>query len=334
MYIGGTILNFYILTFKNKFFVLTILFILSFLIILHITYFENFSHYVLKNDRSAKIFNFIKDNGRNIKIAAIGTSHTANGLTSKEETFFNYGAPSTWYPQVAYAKATHLLDYASNLKILLLEVDHISVLRYTHLLDTQMPEQYLYLLKHVNEPFNEKIVYTNTSKKHILLSLQSDIAPVLHRKLFQNYLRNRGEKKTETNSWLTLTSKEKREKAKKRIHSYYLDTPSKIDGDTLSYYNRIIQKAQTQNVQVYLIYYPQTIEYLSQINDKNNIIVENFVNELCKKYNIKKLDFRYFFENNESSFANQDHITKKASFIIFKEIAKDISIKELKDKHE
>ena len=123
-------LNSYISISKNKLFVSSAAFVLLLGIVSHVVFFESFSRDVLKNDLSAKLFHFIKNEGESIKVSAIGTSHTADALRMKENHFFNYARSSTWYPQVAYAKVSHLLKNAPNLKVLLLEVDHISILAY------------------------------------------------------------------------------------------------------------------------------------------------------------------------------------------------------------
>ena len=186
-------LNSYISISRNKFFVLSLTFVLLFLIVSHLLYFEKFSRYVLKNDHSAKIFHSIQKEGDRIKVSAIGTSHTGDALKMDEDFFFNYARSSTWYPQVAYAKVSHLLQNAPSLKVLLLEVDHISILAYDHLLHTTDPDQYLYLLKHVNELlYEENRPHANDGKSTFLLSLQEDVAPLIHRKFLQSYLMGRG----------------------------------------------------------------------------------------------------------------------------------------------
>ncbi len=316
-------LNSYILISKNKFFVFSFAFSLILLIVLHVTYFEKFSYDVLKNDLSKKRFHFIQEDGKSIKISAIGTSHTMDSLNSDIDSFFNYARPSSWYPQVAYAKVSHLLKYAPNLKVLLLEVDHISILGYNHMVNTTMPEQHLYLLKNVNKSlYKENKLYNNDEKSIFLLSLQADVAPVIHRKFFQDYLVRRGKKRTpkEVSQWITLTSKEKIESAKKRTHSYSIDIPSNIDKAVRDYYYKAIREARKKEVKVYLLFNPQTKEYFDQINEENNLKVNHFVSDLAKEKNVKVLDYRYYFKSDESFFKNQDHINKKGSKILTQEV--------------
>ena len=324
MCIGGMMLSSYISISRNKLFVWSFSVVLFLAIILHVMYFEKFSRYVLKNDHSAKIFHFVEKEGENIKIAAIGTSHTMDALKIDADYFFNYARPSTWYPQVAYAKVSHLLKCASNLKVLLLEVDHISILGYDHLLHTTEPDQYLYLLKHVSEALYEEERITYDNKSTFLLSLQADVAPIIHRKYFQSYLTGRGKKKEKVSPWVTLTSKEKIESAKKRTHSYRIDTASPIDKSVHDYYVKAISEAKKKGVKVYLLFNPQTKEYLAEINEKNNIKVDDFVSDLAKKENVKVLDYRYYFAEDESYFENQDHVNKKGSEVLTREVMKAI----------
>lgn len=320
MYIGGMMLNSYISISRNKLFVLSFIFVLILLIFLHMIYFERFSRNVLKNDFSAKRFHDVEKHGNKIKVAAIGTSHTDDGLEEDFDYFFNYGRMSTYFPQVGYAKVSHLLKYAHNLKVLLLEVDHLDILGYDHLTHTSMPDNHLYLLKHVNELlYDENKININNAKPAFFLSLQSDIAPVIHRKYFQDYLLRRGKKEI-ANQWSKLTVKEKIESAKKRVHTSNLDSLLEIDQAVRDYYYKAIKKAKDQGVKIYLIFYPQTKEYFSAINEKNNLKVERFISDLAKKENVTVLDYRNYFEANETFFENQDHLNKKGSEILTKEI--------------
>ena len=150
-------------------------------------------------------------------------------------------------------------------------------------------------------------------KLHLLLSLQSDVAPVIHRKYFQNYLIGREKKKEDINIWKKLTSKEKIESAKKRVHASRLDSSLKIDQAVRDYYNKAIDKARKKGIKIYLIYFPQTKEYLSEINEENNLRVDEFVSTLAKEKNVTILDYRHYFEANESFFENQDHINTRGS---------------------
>ncbi len=318
-------LNSYISISRNRFFVFSFIFVLLLLIALHIIYFEKFSRYVLKNDFSAKQFQLIKNSGPKIKIAAIGTSHTGDALRSDAEYFFNYGRTSTWYPQVAYAKVSHLLKYAPNLKVLLLEVDHISILGYDHAVQTSMPENHLYLLKHTNESlYEENGAGMNDKKAPFLLSMQPDVAPVIHRKYFQDYLVGRGKKKEVVSPWATLTPKEKMESAKKRTHTYHLDSPSEIDQSVRDYYMKAIVKAKELGVEVYLIFNPQTKEYLAEIKEGNHMQVDDFVSALSKEKRVTVLDYRHYFGLDESFFENQDHLNDKGSKALTEEVMKVI----------
>ena len=314
-------LNSYISISKNKLFVFSAVCLLSLFIVLHFLYFENFTRQVIKNDRSTKNFHFIKKEGANIKIACIGTSHTGDAIKMHKNFFFNYARSSTWYPQVAYAKVSHLLTYAPNLKVLLLEVDHISILSYDPTLHTTMPDQYLYLLKHVDKPlYEENNLELDDREFTLLYSLNEDVAPVIHRKYFQSYLMGQRHKNEEVSPWSTLTSKEKITSARKRTHSYHIDTPSNIDNAVHDYYLKAIKEAKNKGINVYLLFNPQTKEYLDQISPDNHILVDAFVFKLSEIENVKVLDYRHLFDVNESLFENQDHVNKNGSAILTKKV--------------
>lgn len=319
-------LNFYTLISKNKLYTYIIVCSLTLFILSHLIYFENFSRNVVKNDFSAKKFNFIKDNGDLIEVAAIGTSHTYDAfITNTKSYFFNYGRPLSWYPHVAYAKSSHLMKYLSNLKVILLEVDHINIFAYDSKINTSMPDKHLYLLKNATELLYEKVNNENTTNdKPFLLSLQPDVAPVIHRKYIQELMLQNGNKKDIELNWEKLSLTEKQESAKKRLQSYSLDKPLKIDKAVYEYYLKTISKAQKLGIKIYLVFYPQTKEYLEGINEANNLQLNKFIKKLLKFDNVNLLDYRYYFKNKQSSFANQDHVNKKGSKILLDEIERNI----------
>ena len=318
-------LNSYISISKNKLFVRSAISVLFLIIILHLMFFENFSRKVLKNDLSTKIFHYIQNEGERIKVSAIGTSHTGDSLRMNEDYFFNYARSSTWYPDVAYAKVSHLLKYAPNLKVLFLEVDHISILGYDHTIHTPRPQKYLYLLNHVSHTlYDEKKSNLDDEQSPFFVSLQTDVAPVIHRKFFQSYLMGRGKKKEEVSPWETLTAKERIKSAKKRTRNYRIDTPSNIDKAVRDYYSRAILRAKEQGVKVYLIFNPQTKEYLAEIIEENNQRVDYFVSTLAREMNVTVLDYRHYFESDESFFENQDHLNTKGAEVFSREVMRVI----------
>lgn len=325
MYIGGMMLNSYISISKNRLFVWSMVLILLLAIVIHMLFFENFSRYVLKNDRSLKTFEHIKKEGKHIKIAVIGTSHTGDSMQLSEPYFFNYARSGTWNPMVAYAKVSHLLAYAPNLKVLVLEVDHISLLAYDSTLHNVTPEQYLYLLKHVEKPLYEiNRLHVEDGTTTWLLSLQADVAAVIHRKYLQSYLMGRGKKKEKVSAWSTLTPKEKIQSAKKRTHSYRIDTASKVDNAVYDYYLKAIREAKRKGVKVYLLFNPQTKEYFDQINVKNHKIVDDFVSVLANEENVTVLDYRHYFAEDDSFFENQDHVNKKGAKVLMQDVMRVI----------
>lgn len=318
-------LNSYISISKYKLFVQSAILILLLLIALHVMYFEKFSRYIFKNDFSSKQFHYIKNNGSKIKVAAIGTSHTDDGLEHSSGEFFNYGRMSTYFPQVGYAKVSHLLKYATNLKVLLLEVDHLDILGYDAELQTSMPDNHSYLLTHVDESlYRENTTNIITDQVPFFISLHTDVAPIIHRKFFQNYLLGRGKQQAERSVWEKMTSKEKMESSKKRVHSSRLDSPLKIEQAVRDYYTKAITKAKEQGIKIYLMYYPQTREYFKAINEENNQIVNSFVSDLAKEKDVTVLDYRHYFESNESFFENQDHLNKKGSEMLTLQVLKAI----------
>jgi len=319
-------LSSYILTFKHKSYVIGIILVLSTFIMIHMTFFENFSRYIVKNEKSVKLFKFIKNSSKKIEVVSIGTSHTGDALHYQKKIFFNYGASSTWYPEVAYAKASHVLKYVKNLKVLLLEVDHISVLSYDSTLHPSLPNKFFYLLTNVENRLIEDSNHNITKDSNFMVSLKSNVAPVIHRKLIQEYLLHRGKQKEKINHWADLLKQNRINSAKKRVESYRLNEILTIDPLTKEYYRKIITEAKKKNIEVYLIYYPQTKEYLDAIKSENNLILNTFVHKLAEDYQIKVLDYRHIFENNISMFANQDHINQKASVSFTQKVFKDIKM--------
>jgi len=300
-------LNFYISISKYRIFTISIVLLLSLLMGFHFIYFEYFSKKTLQNDMETRNFKYIEKNGSSIKFASIGTSHTGDALKINDNSYYNYGGSDGWYPQVMYAKFVHLLKNAPNLKVLFLEVDHISILTYDYKIHNEMPKQYLYLLQHVDETLDETIKLKENENNLYFISMRENVAPVIHRKFIQNYLVNSGKKDIES-QWSVKTEIEKMNSAKKRIESYKLNYTLSMDKLVIQYFNKVIEESKKHDIQLYLVFYPQTKEYLSQINETNNLLVEDFVTSLSKKENLILLDYRNIFKEHSEYFANQDHL--------------------------
>jgi len=294
------------------------------LLIAHMAYFEYYARVVLlAEDVGTRKYHEIEGLGEQLKVVAIGTSHTEKGLVSQNKEFYNYGRMMTWYPQVAGAKVKHVLDISPNLKTLILEVDHLDVLKYNHHQHTRLPKNHTYLLQ------EEGVIPMDQTDFFMFLSLQNDVAPVIHKKLLATLEYRSQHKliKSQVNMWTRLTNEEKESKAVKRVKSQLLNIPRRVDENVDAYYQTAIAQALTKGIKVYLILYPQTKEYFQAIHPSNHKTLMNYIHKLKKNYNIKLLDYRNLFSEQEGYFMNQDHLSQigseSLSAVLFQELQYD-----------
>ena len=319
-------MNFYISTFSNKKFLSIVFVITLFFVIIQFIVLEYYTRekMVVMDEQTKSLIS-----KHNYKLALLGTSHTNYGqeMNQIDSEMFDYGSAYT-YPIIMYQKIKKLIDLNPNLKYLLVEADYHQFYEFSFT-DSSIYTEYAFLLKGI-ETGNENLFY----------SLNREIAPTLHEKILLSIKsRIMGLGKSEKDvtkkegDWSRLTQSVRNKTNMGRYNFFKFTNDKKMNKNSVDYYQKTIELAQKNNIEVILIRHPLSNEYLGNMYENMKIDVEQYLNILSKQYNLKILDFRYIFKNKQELFSNQDHLNtngqKEFSKILVNEIKSKIKNYEL-----
>ena len=309
-------MNFYISTFNNKKF-LSIAFITTlFLIVIQFIALEYYTRekVAVMDEQTKSLIS-----KHNYKLALLGTSHTSYGaeMNKIDNEMFDYGNAYT-YPIVMYQKTKMLIELNPKLKYLLIEADYHQFYEFSYETDTIYTE-YAFLLKDI-ETGNENIFY----------SLNRELAPTLHRRAiktmlgFDNVVIGVQNKNPD---WSKLTQFQRDKKVVSKYNFFKFFNNKKMNKYSVDYYQKTIELAQKNNIEVILIRHPLTNEYLNNMYPKMKTDVDRLIDKLSNKYNLKKFDYRYIFKDKQNLFGDMDHLNKNGIQKFAKILTNDIITK-------
>ncbi len=256
----------------------------------------------------------------NITLALLGTSHTNYGskFSSINPSIFNYGSSYT-YPIIMHKKLKNLIKNTSSLKYLLIEADYHQFYDFSYL-TPGIYSKYSHLLSGGGE--------------NAFVSLEKEVSIFLHRKLFDRlvdqiniWLKKEESIKNNPNNWAQLSQDIRERITKKRYNFFGFSNEKNMNNHSINYYQKTIELAQKNNIEVILIRHPLTNEYLNNMYPKMKTDVDRLINKLSKKYNLKKFDYRYIFKDNQNLFSDMDHLNENGIHKFSKILMSDIITK-------
>lgn len=309
-------MNFYISTFSNKKFLSIVFVITLFFVIIQFIVLE---YYTREKVVVMRPQTKILMESHNHKLALLGSSHTNYGteMNKIDNEMFDYGEAYT-YPIVMYQKLQKLIALNKNLKYLLVEADYHQFYEFSFT-ESTIYTKYSALLKDI-ETGNENLFY----------SLNREIAPRLHRIILNDIksrIKDENENENKDEDWSKLTQSEKDRKNLSRYNSFKFTNDKTMNENSLDYYQKTIELAQKNNIEVILIRHPLTNEYLNNMYPKMKTGVNRLIDKLSRKYNLKKFDYRYIFKDKQNLFANMDHLNKNGIQKFAKILTNDIITK-------
>ena len=296
-------MNFYISTFSNKKFLSIVFVITLFFVIVQFIVLEYYTREKLVVMRPQT--KTLMENHNN-KLALLGTSHTNYGaeMNKIDNEMFDYGESYT-YPIVMYQKLQKLIALNKNLRYLLVEADYHQFYEFSFT-ESTIYTKYAALLKDI-ETGNENLFY----------SLNRGIYPILYRRIL----------KDKDKDWSKLTQSEKDKKNLSRYNFFKFTNDKTMNENSLDYYQKTIELAQKNNIEVILIRHPLTNEYLNNMYPKMKTDVNRLIDKLSRKYNLKKFDYRYIFKDKQNLFGDMDHLNKNGIQKFAKILTNDIITK-------
>lgn len=310
-------MNFCTSTFKSKTFVVIFVAVLAFSLLVQLVGLEYYTRTeILGIDGQTKA---LMETGSQYDTIILGTSHTnyEGKLHKIDGKVFGYGYPYT-YPVVMYAKVKKIIEYAPNVKRIVMEADTHQFFAFSHH-NSSTYATYHYLLKNVQG-----------GDATLLYSLDKEIAPGLHKKMIKDWLRKifKRVKKSVTHEkseghtvWSELPESTRTAAAQRRVAYFGFREDDAMNTDSLDYFEKAIRLAREHNIGVVLIRHPLTKEYLRALYPKIQHDVDVYLAKLAQQKGVEVLDLRHVFDANQSLFANQDHLNYEGQEAISKLIA-------------
>lgn len=281
---------------RNSILFLILLFFLFFLI--NVSY----NNLIIKN-KSIYINEIQYSQSSNFNILIMGDSHAAYGLNP---TFinnsFNFANPLESYDQTFFKLKKIIFE--KNISIILIPFDYHSFSDYR----SEKYKDIWYWSNYLN--YSELEILSEKDYKFLFIL---NNFPILGNGAdFINLFIS--EKTNISNGWFSsnknfnnINPKLRQDLSDDRVLRQF---PNKkmIDKKLLLYFNKTINLALGNNISIFLVKYPISIEYQNSISNLNN---SNFYYDLennIDDYNITILDYQNLFDTNQNYFFDQDHL--------------------------
>lgn len=256
---------------------------------------------IVVEDKQTIELNKIKED---FYLGLLGTSHTnyGNEMMKLNKNMFDYGSSYT-YPIVMFQKTKKLIEVNPSLKYLILEADYHQYYDFSYTQST-IYTKYAYLLKNIN-----------TGNEDMFYSLNREIAPTLHKRII-NGIKSRvlgtniNKKDKKDIDWSILSQEERDRSTYARFNFFKFSKTKSMNKNSLDYYEKTINLAKENNIEVILIRHPLANEYLNYMYPNMKKEVDKYIDKLQTTYNLKLIDFRNIFKDKQELFSNQDHLNK------------------------
>jgi len=304
----------------NRFIGLTVGFSLLFVFI-HLLSIELFVRKIMiPQDPVIMKQNALVEQMESIEVIGIGDSHTECALICTNKVLFNYGRGGDPAP-LMYFKTKFALTHAKNIHTVLLQLDYHQFSDFR----TNVDPGVIHFVSIIDEDVKELFGYPRLSKKNsiILYSLKKNYAPIVHKSIYQ-YLRGSLRPiEAHTAKWSDVSELKRNEFAKKVV-DIQINSPNIMNTTLLFWYEKTIRFIQSSHVQVVLVRYPLSSEYLDAMDTDAEQEFNQLVSRLQNSYNCCVLDYHRLFYYRRDLFFNQDHVNFTGGTFISHTILNDI----------
>jgi hypothetical protein len=121
----------------------------------------------------------------------------------------------------------------------------------------------------------------------------------------------------------TFEDKDKEKIAHTQYKRHFTEKPQLIHQKTFTYFQELLKFAQTNDINVILITYPLSQEYLDQLQE-NNIDLDAFYATLPSTYPL--LEYQNLFVNNPEYFGDADHLNEFGAEKFSKQLQTDLTL--------
>jgi len=123
--------------------------------------------------------------------------------------------------------------------------------------------------------------------------------------------------------WSTRTDSERDRQANVVIAQHKLDQANPLDNTQALYFEKTIQYLRSHNIDVVLVHYPESPEFVAKKNPEGQKQYEHFLQSLVKKYHLRTVDMRGYTKYGDRFFDDQDHVDSHFQLFIGKALMQD-----------
>ncbi|GHV04589.1 hypothetical protein AGMMS50229_06300 [Campylobacterota bacterium] len=236
----------------------------------------------------------------NIRVVALGTSHTGNGFADNDPDILNYGQAGD-NAVTHYFKTKHLIAN-NDIEVLLLEFDyHNFTFGYADPRKSYSHNQYM-----IDEPVSRTLGDYKQGKKGCFLPSQCVIHGIATISHFISYLQGH----TPSRSFSDNMTRFDRFTAEKRIKlsSFGYTQDQYIVEQLVEWYEKTIRLAQDNNITVVLIGYPFAGDFLKLFPQEYYQKFDALTDRLISQYGIEFWDYHALFADRDDLMSDATHV--------------------------
>lgn len=336
----------------KKFF---LLFFTTLIIVAAVFYFyvEKKSELLAQQKKDGRYIDFVETYAnQKYDIVMLGSSHAETARLFGIQAF-PLSAPFS-LPPVMYMKAKLITKTHPEVKAVYLEADdHLLFNGPIYNISQLSPEEkrkskvYEWGAAFIDSDDEAKIIFGDvapSSDNHFLL-LADDVKPIILKRIITGILKNAPVTVPSTTSadctfseyptqmdlipetyWSRQTPAERDRQANVVIAQHKLDDPKPLDETQILYFEKTIRHLQNHNIDVVLVQYPESSEFVAKKNPEGQKQYEELIQSLQAKYHLRKVDMRGYSKYGEHFFDDQDHIDSRFGFVIGRQLAEDFCV--------
>lgn len=298
---------------------------LLFLLVIHLAASFLFNEIVYTNSYIVRKDNDFKQKMKDTEVLILGDSHPEAAIMPERmesAKVYNFASSGESYIQTYY-KLRKIIDKMPQLRIVVLPFDphSFSPKRETRFTNYRYWSQYidffgsadLYRKRELQEEWliREVVPYFN-GKEKIIQSIKSHLENGLT-PIEDGY-------RPHTADFSYLDKKERKARAENMI-KYQIGNSKPVSGILWRYFNMTIQLAKNKGIEVIIVSYPLTDEYLQSVNERPNIKITNYPDP---PGSLVYFDYSGFFKGKTNLFHDPNHLNNKGAKIFTQELEKKI----------
>lgn len=290
-----------------------------------------------------------------VDLVILGTSHSDLADIRGDVHIYNLSSPHN-VPTVMYFKAKTIIKSHPEVKTIYLEADdHLFFNGTYYNLDGFDPVQkrnskiFEWNAAYIDSDDEKEKIFGNVApySQDKLMLLKEDVKPVIIKRVISNSLAEDVKSKpadapveqtrnfcdfsvypdtveiSKESIWSARTQQDKQQRMLERLEEHKLNSVGPLKDIQVEYYEKTIQLFLENNINVVLVFNPETSEFVQMKNPEGQKLHRDFIEKLAKKYQLRILDMQNLSKHGDRVFQDQDHIDGSFGWLVGRSIMQD-----------